>query len=252
MAISRLTENLLGRTFSRWTVIGLARIGKGGARTWICQCVCGTKLDVPTHALLSGNSRSRKCLRNERLAESRVKHGKSKTSEYNIWRGIKDRCLNPKSQQYDNYGGRGITICDEWRDSFIDFYKYVGSKPNQKDEIDRFPDNNGNYEPGNVRWATRKQQTRNTRVNHQLTFNGKTQCVGAWAEELGVNRYTILKRIKKGWPNEKVFSSNVDQRQSRAIHLKMIEFDGKTQSVTEWSRETGIPESTLLALRRNS
>lgn len=108
------------------------------------------------------------------------------------------RCYNEKHHHYANYGGRGITVCQRWRDSFAAFLADVGPRPSPQHSLDRYPDNNGNYEPGNVRWATRSEQQRNRRVNHLLTFQGKTQCVIAWAEELGINPVTIIARLRAG------------------------------------------------------
>mgnify|MGYP001612801906 FL=1 len=92
------------------------------------------------------------------------KHGKWKSSEYTIWSGIKQRCHNPKSPNYFKYGGRGIKVCELWRSSFEAFYSYVGDRPSKEYSLDRFPNNDGNYEPGNTRWATREEQRANTRA----------------------------------------------------------------------------------------
>lgn len=116
------------------------------------------------------------------------------------------RCTNPKTREYGHYGGRGITI-DETFKSFEGFYAYMGPKPSPSHSIDRI-NNNGNYEPGNVRWATKKEQGRNTRVNRLITHNGETKCVAEWAEIVGVPPLRIGKRLLRGWPVEMVFSKD--------------------------------------------
>jgi hypothetical protein len=114
------------------------------------------------------------------------------------WRGIKTRCLDPKSDAFERYGGRGIKICTEWADSFEAFLAYVGRKPKGK-TVDRI-NTNGNYEPGNVRWATRKEQNCNTHHNRSLTYNGQTRILVEWSEVTGIGRTTISRRLDIGWP----------------------------------------------------
>lgn len=128
-------------------------------------------------------------------------HGESqsKTVEYTVWAHIKARCSNPKNQRWHRYGGRGIKICDEWANSYPAFLAAVGRRPSPKHSIERI-DNDGHYEPGNVRWATMKEQGRNMRRNLLITFNGRTQCLQDWANELGCNYQRIQYRLKLGLP----------------------------------------------------
>jgi len=118
--------------------------------------------------------------------------------EYKSWSGIIQRCCNPKSPAYNRYGGRGIKVCPEWRDSFQKFLKHVGCRPTPTHSIDRI-DNNGNYEPGNVRWATIKEQAQNKRTNQKVTYNGETLCVSEWSRRLGIGGKVIGNRLNKGW-----------------------------------------------------
>lgn len=127
-----------------------------------------------------------------------ITHAKSNTLTYIAWCGIKQRCENPKSQQYPNYGGRGITICARWRNSFENFLADMGEKPNGL-QIDRI-DCNGGYEPGNCRWVTANEQQRNKRNNHIVEWNGERLPVTAWAERLGVAPFVIYHRLRRGWP----------------------------------------------------
>jgi hypothetical protein len=138
-----------------------------------------------------------------------LKHGLCGTSEYLTWGDMCSRCTNINHHAYADYGGRGISVCNRWLNSFEDFLTDVGRRPSAKFSLDRFPDKNGNYEPGNVRWATSKQQQRNTRSNRLLTYNGETKCVAEWAEETGIPGGTIL---RLGWSTEKILTTPIDTR----------------------------------------
>lgn len=139
------------------------------------------------------------------MAKGNYKHGMSRTQEYTIWIGMKVRCYNPKAINFHEYGGRGIIVCDEWRDDFSAFLRDVGPRPGRGYSIDRI-DNDGNYEPGNVRWVTMRQQSNNTRRNVRLTHDGKTLTFAQWARELGINVNTIKKRYYDCRPIEEVLS----------------------------------------------
>ncbi len=122
--------------------------------------------------------------------------GVIRTKAYIVWDAIIQRCCNPKNPNYKHYGGRGISVCERWR-SFDEFYKDMGDPPNEM-EIDR-KDNNGNSEPDNCRWVTRKENMRNTRRNHNIKYNRLTKCLEEWGEETGIKPNTILTRIRRGW-----------------------------------------------------
>lgn len=125
-------------------------------------------------------------------------HGLSKTSLYHRWICMKDRCSNPKSKSYPSYGGRGISVCKEWNESFEAFYEWaIGSGFDGTLTLDRI-DNNKNYYPENCRWVSIKEQNRNCSRNNMITHNGKTQCVTDWARELGIRPATIYDRLHKG------------------------------------------------------
>lgn len=134
-------------------------------------------------------------------------HGMKNSKVYNIWCAMKERCNNPNNKRYDRYGARGITICKEW-ENFEKFYEWCINN-NYKDglTIDRI-NNDGNYEPSNCRFATRKEQNRNYSRNHNITFNGETHCIKEWSEITGVKPATILYRLNSGKSLEKVFSTN--------------------------------------------
>lgn len=149
------------------------------------------------------------------LAKPREYHGMKHAPEYAIWSALKNRCLNPNDARWDSYGGRGITICQKWADSFRAFIGDLGSRPTKEHSVERI-DNNKPYQPGNCRWATRKEQARNKRNNRMLTLAGTTQCVSAWAEETGINRKTILFRLNSGWSVEKALTTPLLRRRRQA------------------------------------
>jgi hypothetical protein len=124
--------------------------------------------------------------------------------EHYVWHGMIDRCTRENHPAWCNYGGRGILVCERWR-HFRFFLEDMGRRPSPNHTLDRI-DNSKGYGPGNCRWATRLEQHRNERRNVNLTFLGRTQCVAAWAEEVGLHRNTILRRIKRGWSIEDAIS----------------------------------------------
>lgn len=209
------TGDLTGMVFGRWRVVGYAyayRRNDGALRhKWTCVCECGVPGEVETRSLQAGHSKSCGCLFRQRASESCIKrctsHALSKTREYRIWASMIQRCTNPKTNAFKNYGGRGIIVCKKWLDSFEDFLSDVGIAPSGEHTLDRFPNHNGNYEPGNVRWATSAQQARNTQQNIFVTIGDKTLCVRDWADHFGISQFTIYDRIKRGRPlNESLFA----------------------------------------------
>ena len=159
-------EDLTGKLFGRWRVIQEAspRVQPSGRRQtmWQCLCECGSVKDVAANSLSKGVSRSCGCL-NADLASQRVEtHGLSKTSEYKTWQNIKSRCYEPKSRGFENYGGRGIEVCDRWLESFENFHEDMGNKPSKGHSIERV-DVNGNYCADNCLWIEKGRQSRNQR-----------------------------------------------------------------------------------------
>lgn len=202
------THQLVLPSGSRWQIIGYPVYDSAKERTNLaCRCACGTERIVWIRSLADGTSLSCGCLSKEVTGVRSRTHGRSGTKEYAIWRGIKDRCLNPSNHAYRYYGGRGITVCDRWRNSFENFLADVGLKPPGM-SLDRWPNNDGNYEPGNVRWATRKQQANNTSANRLLEMNGRTMNLSAWAEETGISQYNISQRIiRLRWSTERALTT---------------------------------------------
>jgi len=139
-----------------------------------------------------------------------LRHGHSpkgrRSPEYQCWQDMKARCLNPNHEWFDHYGGRGIIVCDRWRDSFCNFLLDVGRRPTSKHTIDRFPDNDGNYEPGNVRWATRGEQNANRRTTRFVMVNGRRMPLSDVIKSLGLNRRLVCSRIEQGWTPERAIA----------------------------------------------
>ena len=134
-------------------------------------------------------------------------HPKSETLEYGVWKALNQRCTNPHNGQYKDYGGRGIKVCERWRNSFDNFFNDMGKRPSPRHTIER-KDNGGDYTPDNCAWATRKEQNRNTRRNSIFTVGGKTSCLAELCELLDKNYVTIYFRIRRGWNVERAFSEN--------------------------------------------
>lgn len=208
-------QDLTGRTFGRLTVEAYAGRNEHRHHIWTCLCSCGNTRTLETGALTTGNTRSCGCLHRDsaaaRASERNYKHGWSiddapHAAEYRAWCAMRARCYHRTHRHYANYGGRGIVVCERWRESFANFYADMGPKPSPQHSIDRI-DSNGNYEPENCRWATRAEQNRNSRHNHLITFNGETLCLTAWAERIGIKRATLDDRLRSGWSIEKALTT---------------------------------------------
>jgi hypothetical protein len=160
---------------------------------------------VDSHNLKKGGSQSCGCIANEKTSKRSRTHGMSRTTVHSKWMSMIQRCTNALEAAYPNYGGRGIRVCDEWLNDFQAFYDHVSTLPHFGEKgrsLDRI-DNDGNYEPGNVRWATRTEQQRNTSRNVSITFDGKTQCLTDWANELDLPRHVLQDRLfKLNWSVE--------------------------------------------------
>jgi hypothetical protein len=189
-----------GEKFERWTII--ARIGdyRGGHTRYEAVCKCGEKGTPRADALLTGTSLSCGCIAAESLKARALTHGMSgsKSPEYQAWAHMIRRCHTPSTKGYESYGGRGITVCDRWRNSFENFIADMGMRPSSQHSLDRI-NNDGNYEPGNCRWATPVEQSNNTRQVHGVTYQGRTQSIAAWERELGMARNLLRGRIAAGW-----------------------------------------------------
>lgn len=189
-------QNLTGRTVNNFTVLKIhGRTGSGRRlfTLWLCKCNdCGHEFTARTGAINYGDAACAPC-----SYKRKVTHGMVESMEYKSWRSMKSRCLNPKDDNYADYGGRGISVSQEWVNSFETFFADMGRKPSSKHSIERI-DVNGNYEPSNCRWATMTEQANNRRNNTRLTFRGITLNQKEWCNKLGLCESTVHNRILKG------------------------------------------------------
>jgi hypothetical protein len=199
----------VGDRFGRLTILELTntRSPSGASRTTVvCRCDCGLVKSYEQGNVTSGHTRSCGCLAKEIIAASRpgVKHDMHKSSEYGSWQAMKERCYRETHVAYHRYGGRGITVCDRWLNSFEAFYEDMGPKPFPRASIER-KGNNGNYEPGNCCWATARQQGRNRCDNVLVPYQGELLPIAEAAERAGLKPSCLKERIRRGWAGDKLF-----------------------------------------------
>lgn len=217
-------KDLKGKRFGRLTVLGRgdSYINPNGTSrvVWNCLCDCGNTTNVFASALTQGLTRSCGCYKSEVKRKQLTKHGELSNGNdsrlYLSWECMKSRCYNPHNDFYYRYGGRGISVCDEWKDSFANFREWaLGNGYKDGLTIDRV-DVNGNYEPSNCRWATSKEQANNKCTSHFVTYKGKTKTITQWSESTGLSYATLLGRIKRGWNVEKMLTTpNMSKMQKR-------------------------------------
>jgi hypothetical protein len=214
-------KNRVGQKRGMLEVVSFAgsRPGHNGypVYLWLCHCDCGREVIKPWAYLLRGTkscgcavkSRSSEIIRSYNalgLPNPTITHGMTGSPTYISWQAMKSRCGNPKNREYVRYGGRGITVCGRWRDSFELFLEDMGPRPTSSHSIDRI-NCNGSYEPGNCRWATSKEQARNTRNTRYITLSGQTKSLAEWCEVSGLRAFTILYRIDAGWDDEAILNT---------------------------------------------
>jgi len=189
--------NIKNQRFGRLTAIEFVPGGKHPK--WRCKCDCGSEAFASSSALTKGNTKSCGCLHREATSNRSRTHGLSRGAPvYRTWCSMIARCEDVNCEDFPRYGGRGISICSEWRASFEIFLADMGLPPSRNHSIDRI-DNNEGYRPGNCRWAIKRVQANNTRRNVRLTFQGKTRTLSEWSEILGLPYVGLAHRIRRGW-----------------------------------------------------
>lgn len=208
--MGRPVIDVTGHRFGRWLVMSRDHDRPLGQIYWWCRCDCGTVRSVNSNQLRHGGSLSCGCLARELSSERNSIHGMHNSPEYKSWQAMKDRCYRKTHSHYRLYGGRGITVCDRWRDSFEAFLEDVGFRPSPKHTLDRI-DTNGDYEPDNCRWASRRQQANNRRDTRHITIDGETFSIAQWSRRFGINENTIRSRLRYGWPPERLLEPPTDK-----------------------------------------
>lgn len=208
ITLSKRAINISGDRFGRLVAIGpVGRSPKSGIQ-WLCRCDCGKTTIVVSPSLRTGRTKSCGCIQKEFPSRGNTTHGMSRQPLYQVWYSIIRRCTNPDDKRYPYYGGRGITICEEWRHGFKAFHDYVSQLPHCGEKgysLDRI---NAGYSPGNVRFSTSKEQSRNKRNNRMITHDGLTMCLTDWATRIQVPYGTLYDRLYvQGWDAERALTT---------------------------------------------
>ena len=213
--------DLVGQRFGRLVVVSFQGRGKASLPFWQCQCDCGTEKRIAGTALRAGLTKSCGCLSRERKRTDprgfQAIHGMTHTRTFQRWQGMLARCYKPYDASYYNYGGRGIMVCERWRNSFQHFYDDMGAVPEGM-QLDRI-DNMGHYEPGNCRWATPIEQGNNRRTNRKILYQGEEKTLAEWTRFQGLPENVLGKRLEAGWSLERAMTTPL-RRDSR--HERMV------------------------------
>lgn len=230
-------NNISGQRFGQLVAVECVGVNSHRSAIWKCKCDCGNYTNVIYSELMRKTRQGTQSCGCFRLNCQKT-HGGRNTRLYHIWGGIKMRCNNPNYAAYPDYGGRGITLCDEWKD-FVVFRNWANSNGYHENlQIDRI-DNNKGYYPENCRWTTSLTNNNNRRSNIPITFNGKTQTLAEWARELDMDMVTLHKRLKHGWTIEATLSISIKP------HHRVLTYNGQTRNLTEWAKFLGINASSL-------
>lgn len=196
-------QDLTGRRYGKLVAVefvGFKQFSTERKRMWRCRCDCGNELVTAAMYLNGGSTNSCGCI----VGKHKRIHGGTGTPEFRIWDQMRRRCRDPDEP---NYGGRGIRVCDRWESSFANFLADMGPRPSPQHSIDRYPNNNGNYEPGNCRWATMREQSNNRRTSLRITAAGETRTAAEWDRMRGFASGTVWKRMHAGWSAERAVTT---------------------------------------------
>lgn len=193
-------DNLIGEKINRLTIQFFV-CNKGKFPWYMCLCECGHQKSICIYKVISGKTQSCGCLLDEKTKQgANLIHGEARRGkwkkEFRLWVNIRQRCYNENCKAYKNYGGRGIKVAERWMMSFQDFLEDAGRAPSPNHSFERI-NNDGNYEPGNCRWATRKEQNNNTRQNFFIEYKGQTKTLAQWCDELNLRYDRIIQRLRK-------------------------------------------------------
>lgn len=204
-----IKNDLTGKTFGELKVLKYTGTKKWRLAWYLCQCSCGCKIEIDSKRLVTGAKTHCGC----KNTYPHRKHNGCGTRLYRIWKSMKARCYNKNNENYKLYGARGISICEEWMNDFVNFRDWAMLNGyNEYLTIDRI-DNNGNYEPSNCRWVTVKVQSNNRRTNHLITYKNQTHTISEWSEILNIPQMVISGRLQQGWDINRTFTQKI--RKSR-------------------------------------
>lgn len=202
-------KDLTGERYGRLTVLRFLDTAPNGHSRWLCKCDCGQETIVTRSNLLGGKQVSCGCKRREQAGAMNHTHGGSNSRLYSIWTNMITRTTNPKGSAYLRYGGRGIKMCPEWRNSFETFREWALANGYTDDlTVDRI-NNDGDYEPSNCRWVPWSAQFNHRSSTKRITFNGETLSISQWAEKLNLSKTMLYQRFKAGWPVERALTEGV-------------------------------------------
>lgn len=227
----------IGERFSRLVVVAVT---PGLRNSVTARCDCGATWKGNITTLRSGATKSCGCFNLDAISGRNTTHGMSKTPEYRAWKALKKRCYNMNGPDYPLYGARGIRVCNRWLEDFVNFFMDMGERPSSKHSVDRI-DSNGNYEPGNCRWATALQQARNTSRNVRYEYQGRSLTIKEWCDELNLPLGSIKSRLADGWEVESAFETPV--KASRAG--EKLSQGALTMTLSEWGKYLGVGLTTL-------
>jgi hypothetical protein len=201
-------KDLVGIRFGRLVVLSFEVVKKGHSQ-WLCKCDCGNTKIVRGSRLCDGSTTSCGCYQKETTSALHIRHGLTDSTTHKTWSSMITRCSTLGNK---NYGGRGITVCERWLEKdgkgFLNFLADMGQRPVGK-TLDRFPDNNGNYEKSNCRWASQEEQRNNTRRNRIIEVNGKKMSLSEAVKLHGLNYNTVFSRLSRGWPVDKALGMSI-------------------------------------------
>lgn len=205
-----------GQTFNFWTILNYVET-RNKQRLYTCKCKCGRISIRPVKDIVIGVTKSCGCFQSNRGT-----HKKSKQRIYNIWSNMKARCNNPNNKKYEWYGGKGIKVCKRWQDSFENFYDDVGEPTTSKHTLDRYPNADGNYEPGNVRWATMREQSNNKSSNRLFEIDGVTHNLTEWCDIYKLNYKTVHQRLFRGSDILTALNKPISTNHKKKTHVTRV------------------------------